>query len=491
MTAVYEPNFGLLASDSSWRTTWSTIIAGRFSSSTYSSLLFVERLTGYAELYDTDGNGRIVAPYRRNYDPLGGRTGWSHIVPGLFGPSGFTGLLLYDQAAGLGRFYDIDGTGNFVFRSEYSGWRTSWTHIVSGRFVPSSPYSSIFFYSASENYGEIWATDGTGLVGHAPFQTFANVWDSPFTHVLAGDFHWTPGYILSTPVLTDLFLFDGINHRGEMYRCNESGIVMTLSASSDNLPLQPTCVVAGNFGGFGNTDLAFYDGPTGTLQFYAFQDNLDDVSANIVWLETQSGLRQTASLLVAGNFWMSSPEDHWFNDGPPSSLTPPYDADWRFGTGTYSDLLFYDENAGLGETYFHEPLPYPVPALEGYITSQTWGTDAWVSTGSVIPGETINFHVSSQLGPYSIAIYRSGFFDGGSTEQMMTVIDGLPANPVPFPIGRTGYKLGAQWPAIASFVVPPWPSGLYFARVQSTDASQITADLPFVVRARSGARCGV
>jgi len=172
MTAVYEPNFGLLASDSSWRTTWSTIIAGRFSSSPYSSLLFVERLTGYAELYDTDGNGRIVAPYRRNYDPLGGRTGWTHFVSGYFGPSGFTGLLLYDQAAGLGRFYDIDGTGNFVLRSEYSDWRTSWTHIVSGRFVPSSPYSCVFFYSASENYGEIWVTDGTGLAGFRPSRMY-------------------------------------------------------------------------------------------------------------------------------------------------------------------------------------------------------------------------------------------------------------------------------------------------------------------------------
>ena len=434
--------------------------------------------------------GEFVAPYRRNYDPLGARTGWTHIVPGFFGPSGFSGLLLYNQAAGLGRFYDIDGAGSFVLRSDYSDWKTSWTHIVAGRFTSSSPYSSVFFYSASENYGEIWATDGIGLAGHTPLQTFENVWDSPFTHVLAGDFHWTPGYIYTEPILTDLFLFDGINHRGEMYRCDDSGIVLTPSASSDSLPLQPTCVVPGNFGGFGNTDLAFYDGPTGTLQFYSFQDNEDEVSAKIVLRETQSGLRTTANILVAGNFWMSNPEDHWFNDGPPSSSTPPYDPDWRFGTGPYTDFLFYDANAGLGEFYFHEPLPYPVAPLEGYITSQTKSGDAWVSTGSVVPGESISFHVSSQLGPYSITIYQTGIFDGGSTEQMMTVIDGLPADPMSFPIGRTAYKLGAQWPAVASFVVPSWPSGLYLARVQTTGASAVTFDLPFVVRAPSGAQAG-
>ena len=56
---VYESNFGLLASDASWRTTWSTIIAGRFSASPYSGLLFVEHSTAYAELYETDGHGRI------------------------------------------------------------------------------------------------------------------------------------------------------------------------------------------------------------------------------------------------------------------------------------------------------------------------------------------------------------------------------------------------------------------------------------------------
>lgn len=88
-----------------------------------------------------------------------------HIVPGYFGPSGFTGILLYDQGAGFGGFYDSDGKGNLVALSQYSGWRTSWTHIVVGRFVASSPYSAVFFYSASENYGEIWATDGKGLAG--------------------------------------------------------------------------------------------------------------------------------------------------------------------------------------------------------------------------------------------------------------------------------------------------------------------------------------
>src|SRR5262249_40345464 len=127
---VYEPNFGLLASDSSWRKTWAHIIAGRFSRSLYSGLLFVEHSTGYAELYETDGQGHILAPFLGQYSPLGERATWAQIVPGYFGPSGLTGLLLYDRAAGYGRFYDSDGEGGLLLQSEYSGWRTSWTHIV-------------------------------------------------------------------------------------------------------------------------------------------------------------------------------------------------------------------------------------------------------------------------------------------------------------------------------------------------------------------------
>ena len=140
---MYEPNFGLLASDTSWRRTWAHIIAGRFSRSLYSGLLFVEHSTGYGELYETDGQGRIRTPFLGQYSPLGERATWTHIVPGYFGPSGFIGLLLYDRAAGYGRFYDSDGEGGFLLRSEYSGWRTSWTHVVAGRFVASSPYSSV------------------------------------------------------------------------------------------------------------------------------------------------------------------------------------------------------------------------------------------------------------------------------------------------------------------------------------------------------------
>lgn len=464
---VYAPNFGLLASDGSWRTTWSAIVAGRFSASPYSGLLFVEQGTGYAELYETDGSGRITAPFLGAFDPLGGSTTWTHIVPGLFGPSGFTGLLLYDKSAGAGRFYDSDGQGDLILLSEYSGWRTSWSHIVAGRFVASYPYSGVFFYSASENYAEIWATNGTGLDGTAPYQVLPDFSGSSFTHVLAGDFHWTPGFIDAVPTLTDVFCYDAATGHGEMYRCGlaadgvNSTLVTPAAAARDSLPVGATSVIAGNFGGLGNTDMGFHDGPSGTLAFYSFQD-LSDTSAEIVPRETQAGLRPAATLAVAGIFSMPDSEDHWFNDGPPASGPPPYDPQWRFGTGAFSGVLLYDQGPGLGEFYFHGPLPPPAEPLEGYISSQTSSYGAQpVSTGSVLPGESINIHVSSQCGPYSMTIYRLGCFADGTTEQEMATISGLPADPAPFPVSRTAYRDGPAG-------LPPPPSSSRTGQVACT-----------------------
>ena len=98
-------------------------------------------------------------------------------------------------------------------------------------------------------------------------------------------------------------------------------------------------------------------------------------------------------------------------------------------------------------------------------------TAAAVSTGSVFPERPSRSTSAVDAGPYSITIYRTGFFADGTTEQMMAVIDGLPSDPTPFPIARNAYKDGAQWPAVAQFVIPDWPSGLYLARVQTTGAS--------------------
>jgi hypothetical protein len=58
---------------------------------------------------------------------------WDLIIPGKFGPSGFTGLLFYERSTGTASFYDSDGNGNIIELNTYSGtgvWETTWDIIL-------------------------------------------------------------------------------------------------------------------------------------------------------------------------------------------------------------------------------------------------------------------------------------------------------------------------------------------------------------------------
>ena len=64
----------------------------------------------------------------------------------------------------------------------------------------------------------------------------------------------------------------------------------------------------------------------------------------------------------------------------------------------FKSLLFYDRANGYGEFYFHYPYDsIPAVPLEGY-----------VSSGSVLPGETMSFYVNSRVGPYTIEVQPPG-----------------------------------------------------------------------------------
>ena len=361
---MYESNFELLYSDPSWRNSWTHIVPGRFSSSPYTCLLFFEGTTGYAEVYETDGEGRIVAPPLQTYALLGGRAEWTHIVPGYFGPSGLTGILLYDQASGFARFFDCEGNGHFVQLSEYSDWRTTWTQIVPGLFTLRST-SGLVFYSPSENYGELWETDGTGLAGTAPVQTFSD-WRSTWTHIVAADFYWTPGYN-SAPAFTDIFFYEGSTGYGEMYYFDTSaalpgGGLIAYPVATGTLSSGATSVVAGNFGS-GFSGILLHDRDGGILTIYYFDGN-----GGVTPVETLGGLRRSFDLVVPGKFFMANPDDHWFSDGPSMVNFPDEARNWRAGVGGFTDLLLYDREAGLGQTYLHEPIPPPDVPLDAYAT---------------------------------------------------------------------------------------------------------------------------
>ena len=167
--------------------------------------------------------------------------------------------------------------------------------------------------------------------------------------------------------------------------------------------------------------------------------------------------RTTWDLIVPGSFWVVD------------------EGDLLFDEGAFTDLLFYDRSAGYGEIALHEPPESTnMRAIEGYC-----------SAGSVRPNETLEFFISSQVGPYAVSVYRLA-----AEDVHMVDVSGLPAAPLPFPISRGAWRDGAGWPAVASLQIPlEWPSGVYVGRAQ---AAGWQVDIPFIVRAAAdGSQAGV
>jgi hypothetical protein len=112
------------------------------------------------------------------------------------------------------------------------------------------------------------------------------------------------------------------------------------------------------------------------------------------------------------------------------------------------------------------------PTIEGYSDKR-----------SAQPGETITFslHVPDGTG-YRVTYYR---FGGAAPEVML--------GPQTFNNGAareytsTSYVDGLNWPASFNLIVPPtWRSGLYVARVASTQNPGIFFDITFIVRSYPG-----
>jgi N,N-dimethylformamidase beta subunit-like, C-terminal len=426
--AVQGRNFERLSVHDDWLRDWTHVVSGRFSASPYSGLLFYAQSEGVAEFYETDGRGGISL--LRQHE--GWRETWALVVPGIFGPSGFSGLLLYDRDAGFGAIYDSDGSGGITLLSEDDSWRTTWTHIVAASFTD-SPHSALLFYDRANGFGAFYATDGAGRL---TLLREYDDWRTTWANIVAGEF-FNNGAV-APPVIADLFFQEDVSGYAETWANDGQGNI-ELRGSQEGLPLA-AAIVPGNFGmGVGWTTLLMYERAAGRGVIYSQDD-----AASGTWSpgEEHMDWRTTWDAIVPGNFWMADDEDtkFWMGDGEHRNEPE----------GGFTDLLFYEGAGGQGEFYMHEPpLPTVVDPLAGY-----------VSSGSVLPGETITFHVSSHVGRYQIRIYRQDL-------DLVPVADvEVTADPAPRYIMRTAYRDGAGWPAVATFTVPDdWPSALYLARL--------------------------
>jgi len=465
--ALVPPGFELVGSIQNWRPSWSVIVTGKYSNSPFSDLLCYERESGVAGFYETDGANGIQL--LQEYSDW--RQSWTFVVPGVFGDSGYDGLLLYDQQAGFGAIYDTDGQGNLILLHEDPTWRKTWSHIVVAPFTD-SPYSGVLFYDQSAGFGAIYETDGHG---HLKLLEEYSDWRTSWTAILPGQMAAFSKSEEAGTIFADLFFYEGSTGYGETYATDGKGGIWMVGQQG-GFPLNSD-VFAGHFGCIGNyqewTNLLF-NRTANSSTIYAFGFT-EDTQSNVLWkpveaigpqapepirvstprIDGRSVVRNPIlpsrpwSVIATGNFWMVDGNDEYFGD---NAKYPQYRL---FYNGGFTDLLFYDSQTGSIQFYLKEPAETtPQESLCGYASAR-----------SVLPGDTIQFHISSQVGNYRIDIYRQG----AQRVFMASVPVTGPARA--YPIRRTAYRDGAGWPVIASFTVPAqWPSGLYLAHVYSAMA---------------------
>jgi hypothetical protein len=420
-------------------TSWTHIVAGRFTAAPFSDLLFYDQATGSVELHSTDGQGGLTRFASHNIG-----AGWTDLLTGKFSDTQFTSLFLYSRARGVAELHVTDGQGNLNRIRSYPDWGF-WTHLTTVA-VPNSDYAALVLYQQAAGRGEVRRCEGAG---NFSVYKASDGWRKTWTHVV-GD--WWSG--------TSLLFCEASTGHCEVYTLhndstsskpddpdtpNNPGDLGTMY-QRDGMP-PATDIVAGNFG-WVDTGFLFYDRTTGSARF-VFLALAYDVTISL-GAESYAGWRTTWDTIVPGLFWEPDPEYTKFQNG-------------------FSDLFFYDRNAGLGEVWLHEPYaPNVAEPLEGF-----------ASSGSVLPGETIAFHVNSNIGgPFAIRIVRQG-----ESEIPMADLPDVQWSPVPYPIGRLDYRDGPDWPPAAELTIPPdWPSGLYLARLDGVE-QVASATIPFVVRA--------
>jgi hypothetical protein len=471
---VTDPVFAKVSSDSSWGTSWTKVVSGRWTNSVYPGLFLYDKITGTAEIWDTFAGSRFGLPIKQlpNWRP-----GWTQIVSAYWAdaagaPAQYSGLLCYDAPAGSVTLYNTDGSGGLTTLTT-KATRTTWTNIAVGFFL-SGEFSGIFLYSQSEGYGEVWRVSQYNTISvTSTYSLPTNI-----SHVTVGQF----GLPVSAADCAGLFFYFGSSGLGQFWRSDGAQLFYSSGTGAGALPTNCSFVAAGNFGsGISNIqDLLFVGGDGLSAGRLSFRYGTSVTSFDE--LDPSSTGFRTGSMIVPGNFEMAVADDHWLSDGPiipgNSALETERRAalrQWRGGLGAFCGFMAYDKASGIGECFRRDPRLPAIPPVEGYATStSSHSGQTPLSSGSVLPGETVNFHISTtqSFGACTIDIYR------GAT--LVIQLTSKPASSGPLYRSRTAYRDGAQWPAAASLTVPAtWKSGLYFARITGATGS---LDVPFVVR---------
>ena len=190
-------------------------------------------------------------------------------------------------------------------------WPTAdlWSHIVPGQFsAQEGVLTQLVLYHLDSGNIQIASIEATPDGGSLTVFAAAQIgWRPGWTHIVPGSF---------SPGVNHLFFYDANQGAAAFYVLNGSTLELV---HSFNTRTGWHTIVPGNFGGDSVTDLLFYDAVGKTGVFYS----VDADSLNPTPLATHTNWRSSWFTIVPGNF----------------------------GGDAFTDLLFYDPDAGLGEFY--------------------------------------------------------------------------------------------------------------------------------------------
>jgi hypothetical protein len=408
----------------------------------------------------------------------GWRTSWDLLVPTILGGSP-SGVVLYDAEAGHAELHGTDVTGDFPLINTYTDWRTTWTQIVSGYWTTGDTQTQfLVFYEQSTGYAEFYSYDDSGnLTFIQSYSDWRQSWEMilPFNLGVNGQksqsgllfYQKEPGY-------------------AELYFTDHSGNI-TLMNSYNGWRSSWDLIVPGSYGNLGWTDLLFYDSSAAQIQLYAF-----DPDGNMEYMNTIDDVAPT-DMIVSGIF--GGPQA--VGPGPYTSDILTYNAvtdtgiamvfetdgrgnlnqingfdDWRNSwtvmislassnpDSAYSTILLYDKAHGVGQTYLYStPTPWLIRPIEGY-----------ASAPSVTAGDTIDFHLYSNVPEVTVKVFREGISETAVWDGNILVDNNTPTS---------NGAADCQWPVALSLQIPDdWQSAAYIARASNATSS---VDILFVV----------
>jgi hypothetical protein len=135
----------------------------------------------------------------------------------------------------------------------------------------------------------------------------------------------------------------------------------------------------------------------------------------------------------------------------------------------------------LQYTGFDDPITMASYPLIRSLRSST--IEGYVSKTSLLPGEKLDFKVSSNpSGRFLIDIYRMGYY-GGTGGRHMARLGSFAAFPQPVPMMTTERLRECKWETATTFTIPPdWPSGVYLGKLSREEPFGNQSYVIFVVK---------